>query len=175
MPIDRLNRPMAATWMAATAWQLLDASTVCAIATVGAQQMAHVNAAYFAWSPEFDVVWLSEPLAKHSRNVRANDSVGVTVYDSSQTWGGPDHGIQLFGAAHEARSQDVEYAENLYAKRFPDYHEDELSAYRFYLFRPRRLKLFDERTLGGGEFVTARIGARGRLTWERTEIYRSHP
>jgi uncharacterized protein YhbP (UPF0306 family) len=172
MAIERSNRTVAAARIAATARQLLDASTLCAIATITARGRAHVNTAYFAWSRDFDIVWLSEPRARHSRNLRANDSVAIAVYDSSQTWGKPDRGIQLFGSAHEVRCGDAKQAETLYTKRFRDFAEADLSAYSFYLFRPRRLKLFDEGTLGAGTFVTARI-ARDRLAWERTEIYRS--
>ncbi len=173
MAIERSNRPLAAARMVATAQQLLDASTLCAIATVTAAGRAHINTAYFAWSRDFDIIWMSEPGAKHSRNLRANDSVAIAVYDSSQTWGKPDRGVQLFGSAREVRGDNARQAEMLYAKRFPDIAEADLSAYRYYFFRPRRLKLFDERTLGAGTFVTARIARDRRLAWERTEIYRS--
>jgi uncharacterized protein YhbP (UPF0306 family) len=170
MAIERSNRPVAAARLAATARRLLDASTLCAIATVTARGRAHLNTAYFAWSRDFDIVWLSEPLARHSRNLRANNSVAIAVYDSSQTWGKPDRGIQLFGSAREARGEDAEQAETRYTKRFPDFAEGDLSAYRFYVFRPRRLKLFDERALAAGTFVTARLTRDRRLAWERTEI-----
>jgi uncharacterized protein len=173
MAIERSKRPLAARRMTAMARQLLNASPLCAIATVAPRGRAHVNTAYFAWSPEFDLVWLSEPRAKHSRNVRANDTVAVAVYDSSQVWGEPDRGIQLFGSAREAEGASAQYSEALYAKRFPTYRLGDLSAYRFYRFRPRRLKLFDERALGTGVFVTARITAERRLAWSRTEIYHS--
>lgn len=173
MTIERSNRPLAAARIAATARQLLEASTLCAIATVTPGGRAHINTAYFAWSRDFEIVWLSEPRAKHSRNLRTNDSVAIGVYDSRQMWGKPDRGIQLFGAAREVPGEDAELAETLYAKRFPDFAEADLSAYRFYLFGPRRLKLFDERALGAGTFVTARIARDRRLAWERTDIYRS--
>ena len=129
--------------------------------------------AYFGSSRNFDIVWLSEPRARHSRNLRANGSVAIAVYDSAQTWSKPDRGIQLFGSAREVRGEDAAQAETLYAERFPDFAEADFGAYRIYFFSPGRLKLFDERTLGAGRFVTARL-ARGRgLAWERTEIYRS--
>ncbi len=158
--------------MMALAAELLDASPLCAIATVAPGSRAHVNTAYFAWSPDFDVVWMSEPNARHSRNLRANPTVAIAVFDSSQTWGEPDRGIQLFGAAREVEGHAVERARTLYANRFSRLAELDLTAYRFYLFRPRRLKLFDERRLGTGVFVTAKLPGRGRLTWERTEVYR---
>jgi uncharacterized protein YhbP (UPF0306 family) len=159
--------------MAATARQLLDASTLCAIATVTPGRRAHINTAYFAWTRDFDIVWLSAPRASHSRNLRTSDSVAVAVYDSSQTWGKPDRGIQLFGSAREVRGEDAEHAEALYAKRFPKFAEADLGAYCFYFFKPRRLKLFDEGALGAGTFVAARIAHNRHLAWERTEIYRS--
>jgi uncharacterized protein YhbP (UPF0306 family) len=164
---------MAVTRMTAIAHELLDASTLCAIATVAPGDQAHINTAYFAWSPQLDLVWISEPRAKHSANIRANDSAAVAIYDSSQSWGKPDRGIQLFGTARKAEGSAADDAETVYAKRFPDYRRHDLSAYLVYLFRPRRLKIFDERTLGTGVFVTATVTAKRRLAWERTEIYHS--
>jgi len=70
------------------------------------------------------------------------------------------------------RSADSD-AERLYAARFPDYRREELDAYRFYVFRPRRLKVFDESKLGAGVLVTARLGRDRRLVWECSDIYRS--
>ena len=175
MAIEQSKRRIAAGRMATTARGLLDASALCAIATVAPDGRAHVNTAYFAWSLEFELVWMSDPSAKHSRNIRTNDTIAIAVYDSTQTWGKPDRGIQLFGSARQAERADAKDAEAIYAKRFADYRQPDFDAYRFYLFRPRRLKLFDEHELGAGMFVTARVGGAGRLAWERTEVYRSAP
>jgi hypothetical protein len=43
-------------------------------------------------------------------------------------------------------------------------------SYPFYRFRPRSLKLFDERALAGGTLVTARV-TRGTLAWLKTEVW----
>jgi uncharacterized protein YhbP (UPF0306 family) len=169
MAITRSRRPIAAAKIDAAARRLLDASTLCAIATVTSRGRAHVNTAYFAWSRDLRLIWLSEPGSAHSRNLRADPSAAIAVYDSNQTWGKRDRGIQLFGAAAEAAPE----AEDVYASRFPDYRASEFPAYRLYELVPRRLKLFDERELGAATFVTARVAAGGRLAWERTEIYRS--
>jgi uncharacterized protein YhbP (UPF0306 family) len=157
---------VAAARIAKLARDLLDASTLCAIATVSPGGKAYVNTAYFAWSPELDVVWLSDPQARHSRNVRANGSVAIAVYDSSQTWGRPDRGIQLFGSARE----DDDDAEAIYAGRFREYDADDFDAYCLYRFRPRRIKLFDEPNLGSATFVTARVRPGGAVMWERTDV-----
>jgi uncharacterized protein YhbP (UPF0306 family) len=173
MAIELSKRRVAPSRLAAEARSLLEVSTLCAIATVTSGGQAHVNTAYFAWSDEFQLVWLSEPHAQHSRNVRANGRASVAVYDSAQRWGGRDRGIQLFGTARELEHSADGDAEALYAARFPRYRRDELSAYRFYVFKSRRLKVFDESELGAGVFVTARLGRDRRLVWERTEIYHS--
>ena len=172
MTIERSDRRFGARRIAATARQLLQASTLCTIATVTPRGTAHANTAYFAWSQNFELVWLSEPRATHSRNLRANASAAIAVYDSSQTWGEPDRGIQLFGMARETSGDAAAETWTLYVKRFPRFADSDLEAYRFYTFRPRRLKLFDERTLGPATFVTARVDPGGALAWARTEIYR---
>jgi len=124
-----------------------------------------VNTAYFAWTPDLRIVWLSEPQARHSRNLRANASAAVAVYDSSQTWGKPDRGIQLFGSARLGRDDSV------YAARFPEY--EGLDAYCVYELVPSRVKLFHEGALGAATFVTARLAKASQLIWERTEVYDS--
>ena len=173
MTIERSKRPVAASRMAKAARLLLDASTLCAIATVAPDGGAYINTAYFAWSPELNLVWLSEPGAKHSHNIRAGGMVAIAVYGSNQSWGKPDRGIQLFGSAWEADAANTAEAETVYASRFPDSRRRGLGAYRLYIFHPSRLKLFDERELGAGRFVIARVDDSGGLSWERTEVYRS--
>ena len=149
--------------MGAIARELLEASTLCAISTVGPRGRAYVNTAYFAWAPDLRIIWLSDPGAQHSRNLRANGSAAVAVYDSTQTWGKPDRGIQAFGDARAGRPD----AEEVYAERFAAY--EPRAGYRFYELVPRQLKLFDERALGPGTFVTARVRD-AKLAWERTEV-----
>jgi uncharacterized protein YhbP (UPF0306 family) len=165
--IERSRRRVSSARLARVARELLDAADLCAIATVSPRGQLHVNTAYFALAPDLRLVWISDPAATHSRNLRANGEAAVVVYDSAQSWGGTDRGIQVFGSGHAAADDAAE----IYARRFPNYRADELAAYRCYELRPRRVKLFDERTFGAGVFVTARVGGRGALEWVRTEIY----
>ena len=172
MAIERSKRRVASARLMQAAKNLLDATTLCAIATVGPGGRAHVNTAYFAWNSRLDLVWLSAPEARHSRNIRARRSAAVAVYDSHQRWGAADRGLQLVGSASELAGAVAEEAGGLYARRFPGYRPGELGAYRFYRLRPTRVTVFDEPTIGAGTFVTARLVG-GELVWERTEIYRS--
>src|SRR5919109_5536638 len=130
MTIERSGRRVGAARLRSLAEELLEASTLCAISTVGPRAHAYVNTAYFAWAPDLRIIWLSDPGAQHSRNLRANGSAAVAVFDSSQTWGNPDRGIQVFG---DARAAGVD-AEEVYAARFDEYSSRE--AYRFYELVP---------------------------------------
>ena len=172
MGIERSKRRVAESRITMMVGGLLDASTLCAIATADRNGRAHINSAYFAWTPNLELVWLSAPQAKHSRNIRANGSTAIAVYDSTQTWGLRDRGIQLFGRTREMERLAADRFEAVYAARFAEYKGSETSAYRFYVMRPLRLKLFDEEALGEGVFVTARVTRVGRTVWERTDIYR---
>jgi uncharacterized protein YhbP (UPF0306 family) len=170
VPVTESSKGFSSQRLIRIARTLLDAAPLCAIATVTWTGRAYVNTAYFAWSPRFEIVWLSAPEAHHSRNLARHRSAAIAVFDTHQTWGGRDRGMQLFGTASEARGTAKRDAERLYARRFK--HETgSLQAYRLYRFRARTVKLFHEQLLGGGTFVTARIDTTGRLRWMRTEIY----
>jgi uncharacterized protein YhbP (UPF0306 family) len=171
VPVQRRGERISAARLRSIAKRLLNASTLCAISSVGPKERAHINTAYFAWSPALEIVWLSAPEARHSRNISADPSVGIAVYDSTQKWGGSDRGIQLFGTAREVSPRQAREAGRLYGARFRPYSPEELEAYRFYRFRARTIKLFHERELGGGTFVTAKVVRDGRLAWVRTESY----
>jgi uncharacterized protein YhbP (UPF0306 family) len=125
---------------------------------------------YFGWSGQFEVVWISDPDSRHSRNLAANPAAAVTIYDSRQTWGRPDRGIQLFGAAGAITGRAAAQAERAYAARFSSYDSSITDSYPFYRFRPRSVKLFHERVLGGGTLVTAKVSREG-LAWLRTEVF----
>ena len=141
-------------------------SPLCSLATVAPRGRAHINHMYFASTERFEVVWISDPDSVHSRNLERNSSAAVTIYASNQVWGKPDRGIQLFGVAGVTRAKDAAEA---YARRFREFDADanELPVYRF---RPRTLKLFDERALAAGTFVTARV-TRDGLRWLKTEVW----
>jgi uncharacterized protein YhbP (UPF0306 family) len=152
------------------AQRLLDETPLCALATVRPDGRAHVNTMYFAWSDRFEIVWISAPDAQHSKNIRESATAAIAVYDSRQEWGGQDRGVQVFGSARELRGGAAAVAVALYARRFGS-NDAIIRRFRPYRLRARTLKLFDERELGSGTFVTARVLAGGSLTWQRTDVY----
>jgi uncharacterized protein YhbP (UPF0306 family) len=149
--------------------EILDETALCSIASVGPGNRAHVNTAYFAWSSDFDLFFLSDPSAGHVRNFHTRPTAAVTVFRSTQRWGGSDRGAQLFGTAREAAGRIARVAERSYANRFSRYtpwiagsgidatSADRLRSYRFYRFRPTRVKILDEETFGAAVFIEAKI------------------
>lgn len=171
MPIQRSHQRIAARRVSMLAHSLLEVSTLCAIATVTPRRRAHVMTAYFAYTVDFHIVWISEVSAQHSMNLRSDRTAAIAVFDSRQTWGRSDRGIQLFGTATRPRGARARSAMETYIGRFPSYVSEGVSAYVPYVFRTRRMKLFDEAVLGDGVFVTCIVRPDGRVAWERTEVY----
>ena len=170
MTIERTSRRFPSDRLERLARRLMDASPLCSLATVSSGGRAHINHMYFGLSRQFEVYWISDPDSRHSRNLVKNSSAAITIYDSHQTWGRPDRGVQLFGTASRAQGSAVNRGYQAYHARFPSYDPSAEDAYPLYRFRPRAIKLFYERVLGAGTLVTARVTAEG-LTWLRTEVF----
>jgi uncharacterized protein YhbP (UPF0306 family) len=167
--VERRAKRWSSAKLTAVARNLMNASPLCAIATVAPGSKAHISHVYFAWTDTFDVCWISDRDSLHSRNLARNPSAAVTVFKSAQVWGRPDRGMQLFGTANEVSGRPAREAERAYTARFKSYggNDDSLP---FYRFRPRTVQLFDERYLAPGTLVKARV-TRDGLTWLRTEVW----
>jgi len=174
-------------------FRILRDSALCSMSTVAPGNRAHINTAYFCYSPDLNFYFLSDPDSLHCKNVERNPSMAMMVMNSSQTWGGSDRGIQLFGTCHRVRGPAAKEAERRYGSRFPAYATwlrrtdrsgrrgaDLLRSYAFYRFVPTRIKILDEAEFGGAAFVIAGVTRRrpnGRtptaiVTWLATEELR---
>src|SRR5262245_16742421 len=80
-----------------SAFSVLNKNTVCSMATVTSEARAHIHSAYFSYSLEYELFFLSNPNSVHCRNLKSNASMAVTVFPATPTWGEPSVGIQLFG------------------------------------------------------------------------------
>ncbi len=96
--------------------------------------------------------------------------MAMAVFRSTQTWGGSDRGLQLFGTCHRAFGPLARRAAGIYGKRFPRYSRivestsgpekraaDQLRSYTFHRFVPRTVKILDERQFGGAVFVVVSV------------------
>jgi uncharacterized protein YhbP (UPF0306 family) len=170
LPLD----PAIAARVHASVLAILDENVLGAFATVTPDGRAHVHTAYFCVASDLALYFLSNPASAHSRNLSANASGAAAIYASTQTWGGPDRGVQLFGACAVATGARAAEAERLYRRRFPDYARwssrlaprDAARTHRFYRLSTKTLQILDEEALGDGVLVraTLRRGRRRRPT-----------
>jgi general stress protein 26 len=167
--IERRSRRYSSDRLEKVAQRLMNAAPLCSLATASAGGKPHINHMYFAWGGTFNVFWISDADSIHSRNLVRNHAAAVTVYDSHQTWGKPDRGMQLFGTAGVVTGRAAGEAATAYSARFKDFDPDG-SDLPYYRFRPRTVKLFDERSLDPGTLVTARVTSDG-LVWLKTEVW----
>ena len=177
-------------------FRILRDSALCSMSTVAPGTRAHINTAYFCYSPDLNFYFLSDPDSLHCKNLERNPSMAMMVMNSSQTWGGSDRGIQLFGTCHRVGGPAAKEAERQYGSRFPAYatwlrradragrrNADLLRSYAFYRFVPTRIKILDEAEFGGAAFVIAGVTRRhngrtpaGIVTWLATEeLHPAHP
>jgi uncharacterized protein YhbP (UPF0306 family) len=144
---------------------LLEASSLCSIATVTPEGTAHANTAFFAYSDALEIFFLSHPMSQHCRHLRSNASVALTVFSTEQRWADPGRGVQLFGTAEEVSGAAAREAERWYATRFPAYdawrssvaERDLAREYRFYRIAVSTVKILDEQAVGDGMVVRATI------------------
>src|SRR2546425_13265773 len=130
--VERRSRRFSSAVLERVARRLMNASPLCALATVSPGGRAHINHMYFAWSDRYEVIWISDPESLHSRNLTRNSSAAVTIYASNQVWGRPDRGIQLFGTAGVAAGQAAQEGRRGYRRRLRGYEAeaDSLPVYR---------------------------------------------
>jgi uncharacterized protein YhbP (UPF0306 family) len=146
-------------------YQLLADNVLCSMASITPEGSAHINTAYFSYTPDLNVYFLSHPNALHCQNILINPSMAMAIFSSNQTWGSPDRGLQLFGMCKQVTGREASQADRLYGKRFAKYSawkanftsDSSGRDYRFYRFITSELKVFDEKELGSGIFVLAKV------------------
>lgn len=94
----------------------LRAHRVMTVATIGPEGPA--AAAVFYASEGLDFCFLSAPDARHSRNLRAEPRVAVTIQEDYADWRGI-RGVQLIADARELAGEEESAARALYAAKFP--------------------------------------------------------
>lgn len=143
-------------------YHILESNTLCSMSTVTRENKSHISIGYFAYTKkgELQIFYLSYPGSLHSKNLLSNSSMGITIYDSKQEWGGHDRGIQLIGTCREVKGSLHSRAEAVYGNRFKKYlrwakefAKEKGSEFpmRFYRFIPQRMMIVDESVMEFGD------------------------
>lgn len=145
--------------------RILKENVLFSIATVDSRNRAHINTAYFCFSDDLELYFLSHPESVHCQNLINNPSVAITVFSSAQKWTKPGRGIQIFGECTRAKGSQLTKAKKLYGKRFPAFarwdvslgQNDVSAEYCLYKVAINKVKVHDEKTFGDGVFVIAGV------------------
>jgi uncharacterized protein YhbP (UPF0306 family) len=149
---------------------ILQGNMLCSMATRGEREQPHIHAAFFAFSDELALYFLSHPDSVHCRNLARAPDMAVSVFDGRQPWGAAHQGLQLFGRCARATGPDEDRGRELYAARFPLYVDfarrpaegggttaSSFLQRRFYAFTPDRVKILDEDEFGDEVLVMAEV------------------
>jgi uncharacterized protein YhbP (UPF0306 family) len=151
-------------------WQcirrIVKSAHLCALSTVSPSGTPHVNTLFFCFNVNFDLFFISDTNARHSRFLSKAPRAAIAIYDSHLQWGGSLRGLQLFGHCRLASDLEARQASTLYGTRFPAYltyiasldaKTKAESPHKFYKFHPTSVKVFDENTFGEEVFLSAKI------------------
>ena len=145
--------------------EVLQKNSLCSMATVAKDQTSYINTAYFCFSNQYEIFFLSSKTSNHSRYLLSNDSLAMSVYDSHTPWDDYKAGVQLFGSCSQGNKTQLHIGSELYKKRFPDYKKClhslgemvHVNHFFLYLFIPNRVKILHEERFGEEIYVEAKI------------------
>jgi uncharacterized protein YhbP (UPF0306 family) len=148
--------------------RVLDGTPLGAWATITRGGEAHVNTAYYSYSEDLVLYFISHPQSLHCLNLSANSSMAVAIFASEQKWTDSGRGLQLFGRCDQLKGGDAETAERVYGQRFRAYADwkgslkpgDAGLAYGFYRFVPRMVKVLDEAEFGDAVWIEVQVECR---------------
>jgi len=190
MTVERIRLRVSERRIRTKVFSVMAGTKLCSIATVAKGNRAHINTAFFAYSRNLELYFLSDPDSLHCRNLLSNPSMAMTIFDSHQKWEQSGRGIQLFGACHRTDGRQADCAEVVYGTRFPAFARwlkgmrpaerrqgALLRSYALFRFLPNRVKILDEAEFGGAVFIIAAVRrsrtrdgqSRVKLAWEATE------
>ncbi len=144
---------------------ILETTKLCSMGTSN-DNSPHINTAYFAYTDELVIYFLSKPIRQHSLNLAKNPTISLTIFDSAQPFANLCQGLQIFGECILATGTKAQKGFDIYSKRFPkllnqvpsfeDYEQGIIES-KFYEVTPSSIKIFDEPHFGKDVWITASV------------------
>jgi uncharacterized protein YhbP (UPF0306 family) len=155
--------------LARSALSILESTELCSMATITPKGESYIHTAYFCYNETLDIFSISDPSTQHGQNLAKSPTMAMAVASSNQPWDEPHRGLQLFGRCHVATLAESAKAFKIHAARFHAYGEYikslnplelKVLTYKFYIFSPEIVKIFDEPEFGEEVFITAVVRRR---------------
>ncbi len=144
---------------------ILHSTTLFSVATIKNKNISHIHTAFFCYSLNLNLYFLTPPTTQHSLNVVINPSIAVSIFDSHQKPPDKKRGLQIFGNCHLAKGKDFNEGIVLYSRRFEwtrviKNPQDLIKAgfeSKLYIINPSSIKIFDEVIFGEEKWVTVNL------------------
>ena len=101
---------------AATVRAVMDANAYLTLATADADGVPWASPVWFAHDGFRELFWVSDPDARHSRNIAVRPEVGIVVFDSHVPMG-TGQGVYLVAVAGQAEETELERGLDVFSRR----------------------------------------------------------
>jgi hypothetical protein len=102
--------------LAASARAIVDANLYMALATADESGRPWVSPVYFAPLGYRDLLWVSRPERRHSRNLAVRETVSIAIFDSTVPIG-TGRGVYMTGTASEVADDELEECIDVFSRR----------------------------------------------------------
>ena len=102
--------------LAANARSIVDANLYMVLATADAAGLPWASPVYFAPLGYRDLLWVSRPERRHSRNLAVRDAVSIVIFDSSVPINS-GQAVYMAGVASEVAGDELEECVNVFSRR----------------------------------------------------------
>lgn len=102
--------------LAAMARQVIDASQYLVLATADQHGVPWASPVWYAHAGYCEFLWVSDPRARHSRNIETRPQVSIVIFDSS-VQPGAAQAVYISGAAELAAGSELRRGIEIYARR----------------------------------------------------------
>jgi uncharacterized protein YhbP (UPF0306 family) len=148
-------------------YKIIENNKLLSMATVTQECKAHINTAYYAYDNNLKLYIITDPKSNHSNNVKQNESVSVSIFNSHLQFLKDDmQGIQLFGKCYKTPKLKFPKGTSCFIKRFPVFKglvtnpEDfakKAATVKLYTIEVLKIKLFDEERFGKENFIALEV------------------
>lgn len=101
---------------AAIARTIVDDNVYMVLGTADEAGRPWVSPVYYAPSRDRELFWVSDPSARHSRNIEARPEISVVIFDSRQPVG-TGQGVYLEARAEQVSGADVARGVEVFSRR----------------------------------------------------------
>lgn len=118
--------------------------TTLTLATVGPDGLPQAAPLFYASDAHLNLIFLSSPDSRHSRNLARNPAAAAAIYDEAWEWQAI-RGVQLEGRVERLEGEERQAALALYRAKYPFIAEltPQVEASVLYRLRPRWLRYID--------------------------------